>query len=58
MKTINTTRLETLLYNAIMCLLAFNITDYSGLDDEEFIESVCDELDMSEEEYKTLMKIN
>ena len=58
MKTNNTTRLETLLYNAIICILALNITEYNGLDDEEFIESVCEEVGMSEEEYKTLMKIN
>lgn len=57
-KTTNTTRFENLLYNAIICLLDFNITEYNGLDDEEFIEFVCDEVGMSKEEYKTLMKIN
>ena len=58
MKTNNNTKLETLLYNAIITLLDFNITEYNGIDDEEFIEFVCDEVGMSEEEYKTLMKIN
>ena len=57
-KTTNTTRFENLLYNAIICLLDFNITDYNGLDDKEFIEFVCDEVGLSEKEYKRIMKIN
>ena len=50
--------IEKMLYNAIILLFDENITEYNGLDDEEFIEFVCDEVGMSKEEYKTLMKIN
>lgn len=53
-----TNKMETMLYNAIILLFDVNITEYNGLDDEEFIEFVCDEVGMSKEEYKTLMKIN
>lgn len=50
--------LEIKLYNAIILLFDENITEYNGLDDEEFIEKVCSEVGMTEEEYRKLMLNN
>ena len=47
--------LEAKLYNAIILLFDENITEYNGLDDEEFIEKVCNEVGMTEKEYRKLM---
>ena len=50
--------LEVKLYNAIILLFDENITEYNGLDDEEFIEKVCSEVGMTEKEYRKLMLNN
>jgi hypothetical protein len=47
--------MENMLYNAIILLFDENITEYNGLDDEEFIEKVCNEVGMTEKEYRKLM---
>ena len=51
-------KLEIKLYNAIILLFDENITEYNGLDDEEFIEKVCSEVGMTEKEYRKLMLNN
>lgn len=48
-------KMEKMLYNAIILLFDENITEYNGLDDEEFIEKVCSEVGMTKEEYKKLI---
>lgn len=48
-------KMEKMLYNAIILLFDENITEYNGLDDEEFIEKVCSEVGMTEKEYRKLM---
>lgn len=50
-----TNKMEAMLYNAIILLFDENITEYNGLDDEEFIEKVCSEVGMTEKEYRKLM---
>lgn len=47
--------MEKMLYNAIILLFDENITEYNGLDDEEFIDKVCSEVGMTEKEYRKLM---
>ena len=47
--------LENMLYNAIILLFDENITEYNGLDDEEFIDKICSEVGMTEKEYRKLM---
>ena len=51
-------RLETLLYNAILCWYENSFTEYNGLDDEDFINKVCGETGLSVEEYHKLMLSN
>lgn len=46
---------EKMLYNAIILLFDENINEYNGLDDEEFVNKVCSDIGMSEDEYKELM---
>lgn len=48
-------RLKTLLYNAILSWYDDSMTEYHGLDDEDFINRVCDYIGLSVEEYKNLM---
>lgn len=48
-------RLETMLYNAILAWYDDSLTEYHGLDDEDFIDRVCSLTELSEEEYKDLM---
>lgn len=50
-------RLETLLYNAILSWYDDSLTEYHGLDDEDFINRVCGMTGLSVEEYKKLMNI-
>ena len=47
--------MENMLYNAIILLFDENITEYNGLDDEEFIDKICSEVGMTEKEYRKLM---
>ena len=47
--------LKTMLYNAILTIFDESFTEYKGLDDEEFIEKVCESVGMTEPEYKELM---
>ena len=51
-------RLETLLYNAIISWYDDSLTEYHGLDDEEFIERVCGLTGLSEAEYEDLINGN
>ena len=47
--------LKIKLYNAILTILDESFTEYNGLDDEEFIEKVCQSVGMTEAEYTELM---
>ena len=47
--------LKVKLYNAILTIFDESFTEYNGLDDEEFIEKVCQSVGMTETEYKELM---
>lgn len=49
--------LETWLYNAILSWYDDAMIEYKGLDDEDFINRVCDFTGMSVETYKDLMNI-
>ena len=51
-------RLETLLYNAILCWYECSSAEYNGLNDEDFINKVCIETGLSVEEYHELMLSN
>ena len=48
-------KMEKMLYNAIILLFDENINEYNGLDDEEFIDKICSEIGMTEEEYRKLV---
>ena len=50
--------LKVKLYNAILTIFDESFTEYSGLDDEEFMEKICQSVGMTEIEYKKLMLIN
>lgn len=50
-------RLEVLLNNAILCWYDDSFTEYCGIDDEEFINRVCDFIGISKEEYIDIMQI-
>ena len=47
--------LETLLYNAIISWYDNSITEYHGLDDEDFINRVCERTGMTEADYEDLI---
>ena len=47
--------LETLLYNAIISWYDDSITEYHGLDDEEFVHRVCERTGMTEADYEDLI---
>ena len=47
--------LKVKLYNAILTIFDESLTEYNGLDDEEFMEKVCQSVGMTEPEYKELM---
>ena len=47
--------LETLLYNAIISWYDDSITEYHGLDDEDFINRVCEKTGMTEADYEDLI---
>ena len=47
--------LETLLYNAIISWYDDSITEYHGLDDEEFVSRVCERTGMTEADYEDLI---
>ena len=51
-------RLESLLYNAIISLYDDSLTKYHGLDDEEFVERVCNLTGLSQAEYENLISGN
>lgn len=51
-------RLETMLYNAILSWYDDSLTEYHGLDDEEFIERVCNLTGLTEAEYEDLINGN
>ena len=48
-------KLETLLYNAIISWYDDSLIEYHGLDDEKFINKVCESIGIDEDEYKHLM---
>lgn len=50
-------RLKTMLYNAILCWYDTSIEEYSGTDDEDFIQIVCNEVGIARDEYLKLMEI-
>lgn len=47
--------LETLLYNAIISWYDDSITEYQGLDDEDFVNRVCERTGMTEADYEDLI---
>lgn len=47
--------LETLLFNAIIAWYDDSLTEYHGLDDEEFVNRVCERTGLSEPDYKNLI---
>ena len=47
--------LETLLYNAISSWYDDSMTEYHGLDDEEFVNRVCERTGMAEADYEDLI---
>lgn len=51
-------RLETMLYNAILSWYDDSLVEYHGLDDEEFVERVCSLTGLTEAEYEDLMSGN
>lgn len=51
-------RLESLLYSAILAWYDDSIKDYHGLDDEEFVNRVCEKIGLSEAEYEDLINGN
>ena len=48
-------RLENMLYNAILVIFDESIIEYESLDDELFIEKICQDVGLTEAEYKKLM---
>lgn len=48
-------KLKNYLYNAIISWFDDSLYSYKGLDDEDFIERVCDRTGMSKEEYMSIM---
>ena len=50
--------LKVKLYNAILTIFDESFTEYKGIDDEEFIEKVCQSIGMTESEYKELMLVH
>ena len=48
--------MEVLLYNAILCWFEENLEDWESTDNPDWIEHVCDEIGITEEEYKRIMK--
>ena len=48
-------RLYMLLFNAILAWYDDSLTEYHGLDDEDFIGRVCNLTGMEENEYRNLM---
>lgn len=51
-------RLETMLYNAILSWYDDSLVKYHGLDDTDFIERVCNLTGLTEAEYEDLMSGN
>ena len=49
------TKLENYLYNAIISWYDDSLTEYHGLDDEEFVKRVCEAIGMTETDYEDLM---
>lgn len=47
--------LKVKLYNAILTIFDESLTVYNGLDDEEFIQKICESVGMTEPEYRELM---
>ena len=49
------TTLENFLYNAIITQYDDSLTEYHGLNNEEFVKRVCDATGMAETDYEDLM---
>lgn len=47
--------LKVKLYNAILTIFDTSYIEYEGLDDEEFIQKICESVGMTEPEYRDLM---
>ncbi len=47
--------LETFLFNAIIAWYDDSLTDYRGLEDEDFVKRVCEVTGMSESDYEDLI---
>lgn len=48
---------ETKLFNAIVTIFDTSFTEYDGIDDEEFIEMVCESAGLTVTEYRELMGV-
>lgn len=51
-------RLENMLYNAILSWYDDSLTEYHGLDDDDFIDRVCGLTGLSRAEYEDLINRN
>ena len=49
---------EVLLYNAILCWFEEALEDWGDIDNPDWIEHVCNEIDITEEEYKRIMNLD
>lgn len=54
-KNENIIRLKDMLYNMIVYYYDNSLKEYSGLDDEDFIQEICDEIGLTKKEYKDLI---
>ena len=50
--------MEVLLYNAIIKWFEDAFTDWEDIDNPDWIDYVCDEIGITEEEYKRIMQLN
>ena len=51
-------RLESMLYNAILCWYDDALEEYNGLDDENFVHRVCKKTGLTRAEYEDLINGN
>lgn len=54
-KNENIIRLKNMLYNMIVYYYDNSLKEYSGLNDEDFIQEICDEIGLTKKEYKDLI---
>lgn len=50
--------METLLYNTIICWFNEALEDWGTIDNEDWIHHVCEEIGITETEYKIIMRLD